>query len=134
MIASGWTPAAAVAALEVGGERPALLVMADGAAEPVSSRDLAGRIYGAARALAAAGVRRGDTVAVQGANGPDWIAAGLACGWLGAVLAPLDALTEPAEATRIATAVGARVLMSDAAERPPDDALARLPLSVPPAA
>jgi long-chain acyl-CoA synthetase len=113
MTGARWTPAAAVAALEAGGDRPALMVAASGAVEQITAGTLARQVYGAAEALAAVGVRRGDAVAVHGANGPAWIATGLACGWLGAALAPLDALTEPGEAARIAAAVGARALVTD---------------------
>lgn len=114
-----WTPAAAVAALHAGAERPAVIVLSGDAAAVLDAGTLARRVFGAARALHAAGVGPGDVVALCAANGPGWIATGLACGWLGAALAPLDALTEPAEAHRLAAGMGARLLVS---EHPPEAA------------
>ena len=114
MTRDSWSPAAAVASLKEGADRPALLIVAGGLVDTVTSGDLARRVYGAAGALAAAGVRRGDIVVLHGANGPGWIAAALACGWLGASLAPLDTLTDPREAAELAVKVGARALVTDA--------------------
>jgi len=54
----------------------------------------------AAGALARAGVRRGDRVAIALRDGRPWVAAFLGCAWLGAVAIPVDPTSPP---DRVAT-------------------------------
>lgn len=107
---SGWTPAALVEALAARGAAPAVTEMGG---EATDAAGLVALSLGAARALAEAGVGRGDAVALHAANGAGWIAAGRGCGWLGAVLVPLDAALAPAEARRLAAEAGAKLLIAD---------------------
>ena len=120
---------------------PAFLVPDDG--QVLSYAEMAGRIETLAGRLAAAGVRRGDRVALALPNGPDFVQLLLAVALLGAAAAPLNpAYTEPeytfyledlaprlllvpaslpAAAAAAAAATGTAVLgVADVAGGPPD--------------
>lgn len=73
------------------GERPALTVLREEGAESLSYAELAGRVDGLARGLAASGVHQGDHVALLAENGPEWVAVCLGVLGAGAVAVPLDA-------------------------------------------
>ncbi|HKK29282.1 MAG TPA: AMP-binding protein, partial [Alphaproteobacteria bacterium] len=121
--APDWSPAALVDRLaERGGALSVAQVQGEEVTE-ISGAAMARRVWGAACALNEAGVQPGDRVALRAANGPGWVAVGLACGWLGAVLAPIDHANEPDEAREeAATTLEAKVFVTDipASENAPD--------------
>ena len=83
-----------LALLDAGSARPALVSPDDGTT--VTHAQLAAAAAGMAGALAAAGVGRGDRVAVVLPNGPEIVAMLFATAALGAAIAPLNpAYTEP---------------------------------------
>jgi len=114
--ASPWAPAGLVAALASRGAVQAIIEVRDGAVHETTAEALAQLVYGTAKALASAGVLRGDTVVLYAANGAHWPAVGLACGWLGAVLAPVDATASADEARGIAEGLAAKVVVTDVAD------------------
>jgi crotonobetaine/carnitine-CoA ligase len=59
-------------------------------ADPVTARQARERAAKLAGALAAAGVQSGDRVVVMSGNRPEMLDLFLACGWLGAMFAPLN--------------------------------------------
>jgi long-chain acyl-CoA synthetase len=120
-----WTAADALAGFARKGRDPAVVGIAGGEAETTSGNEMRRRVLGAAAALAEAGVERGTVVAIWAPNGPGWIAAGLACHHLGAVLAPLDSLLAAAEAVDQAEASGAALLLVEG--DPPPAAEGRVP-------
>lgn len=108
-----WTPEEEIARLESRGSAPAVVEVRDQTLIETSGQALAERARKAAASLAAAGVASGDVVAIHAKNSADWIAAGLACGWLGAVLAPIDVLVSRAEARQTAEDLGAKLFLDD---------------------
>ncbi|HET9554287.1 MAG TPA: AMP-binding protein [Anaeromyxobacteraceae bacterium] len=93
---------------------PEKLAVVDGARR-LTYRALGGRIYRLASALRAAGVRRGDRVAVLSPNSTELLEAHFGVPQLGAVLVPINARLAPAEVAAILEHSGARVLLLDAA-------------------
>jgi long-chain acyl-CoA synthetase len=120
-----WTAADALAGFARKGSGPAVVRIAGGAAETTSGAEMRRRVLGAATALVEAGIGRGTVVAIWAPNGPGWIAAGLACHHLGAILAPLDSLLAAAEAVEQAEASGAALLLVEG--DPPAAAEGRVP-------
>ncbi len=106
------------------GDAPALI---DGSTGTVTTyAELAAQVRGAAAALDAAGVRRGDTVALLAPNLPAWPVAFHAALSLGAVVTPLNPLQTPAELGTQLRDAGARVLIAAPAMLEPARAAAAL--------
>jgi acyl-CoA synthetase (AMP-forming)/AMP-acid ligase II len=78
----------------------------------VTFGDLAATVGDAARALLAAGIERGDRVAVWAPNSLEWIVAALAVTTAGGVLVPINTRFKGAEAAYILSRSGARVLFT----------------------
>src|SRR5919107_2789503 len=72
------------------GDRPAVVALHKEHIEHWSCAELADHARRLARGLAERGVGRGDHVALQAGNRPEWIAACLGAIWAGAVVVPLD--------------------------------------------
>jgi carnitine-CoA ligase len=68
----------------------------------------------AAGALARVGIRRGDRVAVMCGNRPEFIALLLGCGWLGAILTPINTAARGAQLAHVLANSGARLLVGEA--------------------
>jgi crotonobetaine/carnitine-CoA ligase len=68
----------------------------------------------AAGMLAAAGVRRGDRVALMMTNRPEFIEIWLGCGWLGAVAVPINVSSRGLQLAHILDNSGARLLAVEA--------------------
>lgn len=110
-----WSPAGIVERLARRGEETVLVQVERDRVVEISGALLARKVWGAARTLAECGVGAGNPVALRAVNGPEWVAIGLACGWLGAILAPIDHLTDPKGAREeAANNLKARVLVTDA--------------------
>lgn len=78
-----------------------------------SLAELAGRAGGAAAALADAGVRRGDRVAITVTDGPRWLALTLGAARAGAVCALVSPLTAPARLADAVARAEPRLVISD---------------------
>src|SRR5918995_6150913 len=72
------------------GDRPAVLALHKEEIEHWSYAELDDHVRRLARGLAERGVGRGDHVALQAGNRPEWIAVCLGTIWAGAVVVPLD--------------------------------------------
>ena len=95
---ASWSATDALATMQEMADRPIVLAIAGGQVVSVSGAELRRRTLGTAASLRNAGVARGTVVAIWAPNSANWIAAGLACHLLGAVLAPIDALLSADEA------------------------------------
>jgi long-chain acyl-CoA synthetase len=62
--------------------------------------------------LAAAGITKGDKVVVFSENRPEWIVAFWGCLLIGAVVVPIDYRSAPDFLARVATIVGARIILA----------------------
>ena len=83
-------PAILEAQAETYGKRP-FLTFGDTTRTFVETRDAAARL---ADSLAAQGTRRGDRVAIMAENRVELLDAWFACGWLGAILVPINTATK----------------------------------------
>ncbi|MDQ3285766.1 MAG: long-chain fatty acid--CoA ligase, partial [Actinomycetota bacterium] len=72
------------------GDRPAVLALHKEEIDYWSYAELADHARRLAHGLVERGVERGDHVALQAGNRPEWIAACLGVIWAGAVVVPLD--------------------------------------------
>ncbi|WP_019014153.1 AMP-binding protein [Elioraea tepidiphila] len=97
------------------GDRPALVQVRDGKGEALSYAAIGARALALAGALAARGVKPGETVLLFGPNGHDWVVVRLALGALGAITAALDDLTTDDELKVLVPDSGARLAFSAAA-------------------
>ena len=97
-------------ALLDGGDAPALIVGEDG--QTLTHPQLASRVETLAGRLAAAGVRRGDRVALSLPNGPEYIELFFAIIALGAAAAPLNPAYTEAEFTFYLTDIAPRFLLT----------------------
>ncbi len=77
------------------------------------------RVFACAARLAAAGVRPGDPVLIQGPDGPDWVEALLATLRLGGVAVPLDVGAAAEFRAKVAAKVGGRLLIALPGTEPP---------------
>ncbi|MGH9083678.1 MAG: class I adenylate-forming enzyme family protein, partial [Acidimicrobiales bacterium] len=118
------------------GDRPALVdgaVRADAAeaadGSTLTYRELATSVGAVAARLAAAGVVRGDTVALSASNQPAWAAAFYGILAAGATAVPLSPLLIADEARTLVAAAGAGVLVSDGRTGPLAEAAARWPVA-----
>lgn len=86
----------------------------DGLAEPVeiSYRELDALRVASAKAFHAAGICKGDRVAVWAPNIPEWIFAAVGAQTLGAILVPLNTRMKGSEAADIINRSGARLLFT----------------------
>jgi acyl-CoA synthetase (AMP-forming)/AMP-acid ligase II len=105
-------PAEALNAILDGGQGPALVVPEDGQA--LTHRQLADRVESLAGCLAAAGVGRGDRVALTLPNGPDMVQILLAIAALGAAAAPLNPAYTRSEFVFYLTDIEPRVFLMPA--------------------
>ncbi|MCP4383352.1 MAG: AMP-binding protein [Hyphomicrobiales bacterium] len=105
-----WSPIKALATLDQIGDRPIVLEVSGGQVNAVSGAELRRRTLGTVSALREAGIGCGSVVAIWAPNSAAWIAAGLACHLLGAVLAPIDALLSADEAREQIVASGAALV------------------------
>src|ERR1019366_685350 len=96
------------AAAERHGNRPAIV---DGD-EELSFARLASEVKRAARSLMAAGISRGDRVALWAPNGWRWIVAALAVHSTGAALVPINTRFKGEEAAYVLSKSGARALFA----------------------
>jgi long-chain acyl-CoA synthetase len=84
----------------------------------LSYRDVAAAARGCAARLRAAGIRKGDAVAIWSENRPEWIIALWGCLLEGIVLVPIDYRASASFLERVATIVNARlVLVGDVVDR-----------------
>lgn len=88
--------------------------------------DAAPRAAARAGALRAAGVQRGDRVALMCGNRIEMLETVLACGWIGAVAVPVNTASMPAQLQHVLGDSGAKLLVAEAAY------LERLPRPLPP--
>lgn len=91
-----------------------------------SHADAAVRAAARAGALRAAGVQRGDRVALMCGNRVETLETVLGCGWLGAVAVPINTASMAAQIEHVLRDSGARLLVAEAAY------LERLPAPLPP--
>ena len=100
----------ALIALLEGADTPALIIGEDG--RTLTYPQLASRVEALAGRLAAAGVRRGDRVALSLPNGPEYIMLFFAITALGAAAAPLNPAYTEAEFTFYLTDIAPRFLLT----------------------
>jgi len=105
-------PAEALNAILNGSQDPALIVPDDG--QVMTHRQLADRVESVAGCLAAAGVGRGDRVALTLPNGPDMVQILLAIAALGAAAAPLNPAYTRSEFVFYLTDIQPRVFLMPA--------------------
>ncbi len=106
---------------------PRLPALARGAAVLYDYATLAQRVATLAGAFAAAGMQRGDRVALVARNVPEYVEALLGCWWAGLVAVPVNAKLHPRELAYVLENSGARWAFVDGAWRaalggPPADA------------
>ena len=77
------------------------------------------RADGFALALLAAGVQRGDRVALLVTNRTEWLAAAFGAAKIGAITAPISTFSTPRELGWMLEHCGARVLVTLRRQRPP---------------
>ena len=82
--------------------------------QPLRAREMLGRVGAYQAALEQAGVHTGDRVCLVSANGPDWIAADLACLARGVILVPFDPRQEPTATAELARQAGVALVLHDA--------------------
>src|SRR6201997_3292436 len=103
----------------------------------ISFAKLGERVKGIAAALCAHGFSRGDRLAIQLPNEPEYIELVYACSWLGVIAVPLNTRLSPAEIDRILASANPRGLIRHSslpvpAVRPPWElVLDQQPLDVP---
>jgi long-chain acyl-CoA synthetase len=110
-----WTPARLIGALAARGDAPAVIAMRDGTAVPWPAAALARDAHLLASGLLAAGVARGEPVAIHAPNSPHWIVVRLAIAAAGALPLAIDDLTDTAAAEDIAAQAGCRWVFASAA-------------------
>jgi len=108
-----WTPAAILHGLAERGEAAAVMELRGDAVVTVTRGALLARVHGAADAMTRAGLAKGDVVAIRARNSANWISAGLACGEIGAIMAPLDVAGPPAEVPSLLAEMAARAVWLD---------------------
>ena len=81
----------------------------------ISYGEMHRRVTGAAGALAARGIERGDRVGLHLENSPVFPEAYLAVLWLGAVVVPINTRYRTQELEHVVTDAGARLVLTDAA-------------------
>ncbi|MCO5296288.1 MAG: long-chain fatty acid--CoA ligase [Fimbriimonadaceae bacterium] len=99
------------------GDEPAFLVRSKHGFEPVSYATLWQRATAYAAALRALGVARGDRVAIQSENCPEWAQADWACQLLGAILVPIYPTLPPDQSQYIVADSEAKLLLAGSDEQ-----------------
>jgi long-chain acyl-CoA synthetase len=107
------------------GEALALQAMTDEGLTRVTFEDVRHRSTVVAARLAAAGVARGDRVALAGTNHPDWAIAYIGVVRAGAVAVPVDPGLDAAGWEAVASEAGIRAIVVDEGVRARGDALGR---------
>src|SRR5262245_10400067 len=79
----------------------------------LSFRDALGLAARSAGLLAEAGVGRGDRVAVMCSNREEFVALLLGCGWLGAVIVPINTASRGSQLRHFLENSGARLLVME---------------------
>ena len=79
----------------------------------LSYEEALAKIEAAARWLHAAGVRKGDRVALTGKNAPEWTVAYLAILFAGGIVVPIDAQLHLEECARLLETAGVKILFAD---------------------
>lgn len=110
-----WTPRRLIAALAARGDAAAVLTMRGEVAMPTAAAALAQDVERLATGLIAAGIARGERVAIHAPNSAEWIAVRLAIGAAGALPLAIDDLTETEVGARIAEAADCRWIFASAA-------------------
>lgn len=121
-----WTPARLIAALAARGDEPAVVTMEGERAIPWPAAGIARDAELLAAGLVAAGVARGEPVAIHAPNSPHWIAVRLAIAAAGALPLAIDDLSGTPEAAAIIADAGCRWLFASAAHAaamPPHEGL-----------
>lgn len=99
------------------GDKPAFLVPSKHGFQPVSYAALWDQARAYAAALRERGVRRGDRVALQSENCPEWAQTDWACQLLGAILVPIYPTLPPDQSQYIVADASAKLLVAgDAAQ------------------
>ena len=98
-------------------KRTAMLVPGKGEFAPITYAELSERVRGYAAALLDLGVERGDRVAIQSDNCPEWAFTDWACQTLGAILVPLYPTLPADQSQYIVSDAGAKLLVAGAPEQ-----------------
>ena len=99
------------------GKDACLMHKVDGRYVSISTADFVDAVYRTATALEAAGVKKGDRVALMAENGPHWPTVDFATLGLGAVLVPVYPTLTPDQAAYIIDDCGAELVFVQGAER-----------------
>ncbi|MBR0679934.1 AMP-binding protein [Roseomonas eburnea] len=110
-----WTPARLIAALAARGNAPAVVTMAGETPIPWAAATIANEAARLAGGLIAAGMARGEPVAIHAPNSPHWIVVRLAVAATGALPLAIDDLSGAHEAEAIIADAGCRWLFASAA-------------------
>lgn len=119
-------PARLLGALAARGDEPAILTMAGEQAVAWPAAAIAREAHLLASGLIAAGIARGQPVAIHAPNSPHWVVVRLALGAAGALPLAIDDLSGAPEAAAIIADAGCRWLFASAAhaaEMPPVEGL-----------
>jgi len=111
------TIASIVAAFEGRSAHPAILSFVGGEQRSWTYADLAGQTLEIARELRKSGIQPRETVALLGANCPEWVAAYLGIVLSGATVAPLDPLLDAQTIWDLIRRSGSRHIFIDRAQR-----------------
>lgn len=93
-------------------EKPALQIHDGKSYQPVTYRELGLSVRGYCAALLAAGLKRGDRIAIQAENSPEWAMLDWACQCLGLVLVPIYPSLTSEQSLYIASNSGSRLVVS----------------------
>lgn len=104
-----------VAGFEGRGEAPAVIAIEGETARSLSFAELAGRARRTAAALLSLGIARGESVALIGANSPEWVVAFWGIVAAGATAMPLDPQIGEDDLCRMLDGVGCRVVFTTVA-------------------
>lgn len=110
-----WTPARLLVALAARGDAPAMLTMAGEEVTAWPAATIAREAHLLASGLIAAGIARGQPVAIHAPNSPHWVVVRLALGAAGALPLAIDDLSGAPEAAAILADAGCRWLFASAA-------------------
>ena len=106
-----------IAGLAAHAARAALIVVHDGKPSELSYAELAERIFDTARRLLAAGIRRGDCIALWAPNSAEWVITYFGAVLAGATVVPIDQQSMPTTAAEIVEHATAALLITTAPQR-----------------
>ena len=106
-----------VAGLSAHAARAALIVVQDGKPSELSYAELAERILDTARRLLAAGIRRGDCIALWAPNSAEWVITYFGAVRAGATVVPIDQQNMPTTAAEIIEHATPALLITTAPHR-----------------